>query len=163
MRREADPPRNVPEHGLASFVAYRERGRSLTYLDMPRFKPPVAERHHVMLGRRADVLFVSVDGVVIHTEPVAVVVNPGEAPAFELAAELFGFGDRAVGTIENVRIRTGAGGRSRPVRPGRFLVDRGTCLVSIRTGYAARGVFTANSPSGILDALPPSRTRCPFD
>ncbi len=88
MRHEADRARMVPEHGLAPFVAYRVRGRSLTYLDMPRFTQPVTASHHFTIGKRAGTLFVSMDGTMIHSEKAVAVLDPGEVPTFQLAGWL---------------------------------------------------------------------------
>jgi hypothetical protein len=160
MRRKPDAAKGARGRDLAPFLAWTRHGEALTYLELPPLTPGV-RRHRFSVGRHGFELFASMDGVTLHRERVDAVLDSGEAPTFQLSEELFGAGDRAEGTIENIILRAGVKGTMVRFKPKDFLDGRGTCLIPIPSGYKVGGRLRTGAPNIFVPTLPPARSVCP--
>lgn len=158
-RTEPNPAHPISGYGVTPFVAWTRRGEPLYYLGFPVLKSS-SRPHRFVVGRHGNTLFVSMDGSVLHRERADDILSRYEAPEFQLAAELFAYGDRAVGTITNIHLRVGRQGRVVAFKPSSYLDDRGICLIPTLDGYRAAGTFNVVAPQIFRRDLPRGRTAC---
>ena len=147
MRRESAAIGHEGRGYIAPFVAYRRRGKTFVYFELDHVAKECVRSMRFSVGRRGATLFTKINGKTIHTELASDILMPAEPPTITFAAELFAYGDEAVGAVRSIKFSS-----EDPIRQVMnriyFYDDRGTCLLKIGSGYEARGKFSSNLRGG---------------